>query len=180
MDSVNSLGLYETGDTYAQADLDLFYKQFAPNVPQGTHPILDSVDGGQAPVPVGSSYETGESIIDMDIAFSLVYPQTVTLYQNDPESVAYSDGFNNFLDALDGSYCSYTAYGITGNSPGYDVVFPQPGYNGPNMCGAYKPTRVISVSYGEAEYDFPWNYTMRQCNEYMKLGLQVSISILIV
>lgn len=46
------------------------------------------------------------------------------------------------------------------------------------MCGTYKPTRVISVSYGESEYDFPWNYTRRQCNEYMKLGLQVGISLL--
>lgn len=147
-------------------------------MPQGTHPKLNSVDGGQAPVAPGSEWNTGESDIDMDIAFSLVYPQTVTLYQVDDLQNAYYDGFNNFLDALDGSYCSYTAYGITGNSPGYDTVYPdnstEPGaYKGKNMCGTYKPTRVISVSYGESEYDMPWNYTRRQCNEYMKLGLQV-------
>lgn len=78
---MNSLGLYETGDTYSQEDLNLFFQHFAPNVPQGTHPKLDSVDGGQAPVAPGSVWNTGESDIDMDIAFSLVYPQTVTLYQ---------------------------------------------------------------------------------------------------
>jgi tripeptidyl-peptidase-1 len=72
-DSVNQLGLYESGDVYAQADLDLYYKNFAPYVPQGTHPLLDSIDGGVAPVPAGSEDETGESVIDMDIAFSLIY-----------------------------------------------------------------------------------------------------------
>lgn len=36
----------------------------------------------------------------------------------------------------------------------------------------YKPTNVISASYGQAEADLPMNYTKRQCNEFMKLGLQ--------
>jgi tripeptidyl-peptidase-1 len=40
------------------------------------------------------------------------------------------------------------------------------------QCGIYKPTNVISASYGQAEADLPLNYTMRQCNEFMKLGLQ--------
>ena len=31
---------------------------------------------------------------------------------------------------------------------------------------------MISASYGEAEADLPLNYTKRQCNEFMKLGLQ--------
>lgn len=34
------------------------------------------------------------------------------------------------------------------------------------MCGVYKPTNVISISYGEAEIDLPENYQTRQCNEY--------------
>ena len=72
-DDVNALGLYEAGDTYAQEDLDSFFAKYAPNVPQGTHPTLDSVDGGEAPVAPGSDYNTGESDIDMDIAYSLIY-----------------------------------------------------------------------------------------------------------
>ena len=40
------------------------------------------------------------------------------------------------------------------------------------MCGVYAPTRVISASYGEGEADLPINYQKRQCNEFMKLGLQ--------
>lgn len=40
------------------------------------------------------------------------------------------------------------------------------------MCGAYKPTNVISVSYGLGENTFSYHYENRQCQEYMKLGLQ--------
>ena len=67
------MGLYEDGDIYSQQDLDLFFAEYAPYVPQGTHPLLDSIDGGQAPVAPDSEFNTGESDIDMDIAFSLIY-----------------------------------------------------------------------------------------------------------
>ena len=40
------------------------------------------------------------------------------------------------------------------------------------MCGAYKPTNVISVSYGLGEDAFSYHYENRQCQEYLKLGLQ--------
>lgn len=47
---------------------------------------------------------------------SLIYPQNVTLYQvDDPywaeEDLETTNLWNDFLDALDGSYCTYTAYG---------------------------------------------------------------------
>lgn len=73
------------------------------------------------------------------------------------------------------SYCTYTAYGETGDDPSIDAVYPDPaagGYKGKLQCGIYKPTNVISASYGQAEADLPVNYTKRQCNEFMKLGLQ--------
>ena len=72
-DNVNQLGLFESGDIYSQEDLNSFFAKYAPYVPQGTHPLLDSIDGGQAPVEPGSEFNTGESDIDMDIAFSLIY-----------------------------------------------------------------------------------------------------------
>lgn len=36
---------------------------------------------------------------------------------------------------------------------------------GTRMCGVFKPTKVISASYGQAERDLPINYSKRQCNE---------------
>lgn len=40
------------------------------------------------------------------------------------------------------------------------------------MCGVYRPTNVISISYDGGEADLPAYYSLRQCNEIMKLGLQ--------
>lgn len=176
----NSLGLYEQGDYFAKSDLDLFYKDHAPWIPQGTYPIPALIDGANFSVPSDSSLNTGESNIDIDLAYSLIYPQSVTLYQVDdqlyePEEVATTNLFNTFLDALDGSYCTYSAYGETGNNPDIDPVYPdnrEGGYKGKLQCGVYKPTNVISASYGQAEADLPMSYTKRQCNEFMKLGLQ--------
>lgn len=84
------------------------------------------------------------------------YPQSVILYQVDdsyyaPREIALVNTFNTFLDALDGSYCTYSAYGITGDSPGIDPIYPDNhtgGYKGQLMCGTYKPTKVITASYG--------------------------------
>ncbi|OQD85399.1 hypothetical protein PENANT_c010G10600 [Penicillium antarcticum] len=176
----NSLGLYEQGDYFAKSDLDLFYKEYSPNVPQGTYPIPALIDGANYSVPASSSLNGGESDIDIDMAYALIYPQTVTLYQVDdqlyePEEVATTNLFNTFLDALDGSYCTYSAYGETGNNPDIDPIYPNPrpgGYKGQLQCGVYKPTNVISASYGQAEADLPMAYTKRQCNEFLKLGLQ--------
>lgn len=64
----NTLGLYEQGDYFAKADLDLFYKAYAPWVPQGTYPIPALIDGANYSVPTDSSLNTGESNIDIDMA----------------------------------------------------------------------------------------------------------------
>lgn len=179
------MGLYEQLDAFSQADLDLFFANFAKNVPQGTSPKVISVDGGTAPVAASSDRNTGESDVDLDLSTSLIYPQTVTVYQVDdlPESTYVEEignltgVLNTFLDAVDGSYCNYTAYGITGDSPGIDPTYPDtsglPGaYTGPLECGTYSLTRVVSISYGDAEANYPKAYMQRQCSEIMKLGLQ--------
>ncbi|KAK5708507.1 hypothetical protein LTR17_020638 [Elasticomyces elasticus] len=204
-DTVNTLGFYEQGDYYAAENLDLFFANYAPWVPQGTRPTLQSVDGGNAPYPINDSNVGREADLDLDIGIALVYPQSVVVYQVDdaiyaPQEVALDNTFNTFLDSLDGSYCDYSAYGITGDSPDIDPKYPDPaagGYKGQRQGGVYKPTRVISISFGEygipaavslygcsrrslilppitsrAEGDFPKPYVERQCNEFMKLSLQ--------
>ena len=72
-DNVNQLGIFESADKYAQEDLNSFFAEYASNVPQGTHPLLDSIDGGEAPVAADAEDNTGESDIDMDIGFSLIH-----------------------------------------------------------------------------------------------------------
>ncbi|KAK8038336.1 hypothetical protein PG994_015103 [Apiospora phragmitis] len=153
-----------------------------PEIPKGTAPLPAFINGATAPVPQNSTFNAGESSIDISLIQSLVYPQTVTLYQNEdrPNSIKIIQGqlngfLNTFLDALDGSYCNTTGFGITGDSPGIDAQYPNTvpgGFNGSQMCGAYKPAKVISFSYSTGEANLPANYVRRQCNEFMKLGLQ--------
>ncbi|KAI0896255.1 Pro-kumamolisin, activation domain-containing protein [Annulohypoxylon nitens] len=176
----NSLGIYEYADFYNQIDLDHFLSDFAPNVPLGTHPTVLSVDGGTAP---GAQGEGIESLLDLTLAIPLLYPQKTSIYQVDDNY--YANGsfdhkglFNNFLDALDGSYCTYSAYGETGNNPDFDYSYPNPApesegaYKGDLQCGVYEPTNVISVSYDWAEAVLPVAYQRRQCDEWLKLGLR--------
>lgn len=180
-DPQDAMGVFETYDAFSQQDINLFFENFAPWVPTGTAPKVISVDGGTAPVAPQSVRNGGESDIDIELAYSLIYPQSVTVYEVDdlPNASGATNvtGFlNTFLDSIDGSYCNYTAYGITGDSPGIDAMYPDNnntgGYNGSLECGTYQLTRVVSISYGESEAYLPKAYVERQCNEIMKLGLQ--------
>jgi len=126
-------------------------------------------------VPADSPLNTGESNVDFGLAQSLIYPQSLVVYQIDDipnalgETGTTSIG-NTFLDSIDESYCSYTAFGITGDSPDIDPQYPDTnftgGYTGQRMYGVYQPTRVVSVSYGEAEAELPKSYVQRQCSEF--------------
>ena len=96
--------------------------------------------------------------------------------------------FNNFLDAIDGSYCTFDG----GDDPSIDATYPdtQPGgytgmsiylqavhlnlkykSEGPEDCGTVTPAYVISTSYTYNEADLSLFYAKRQCAEYAKLGL---------
>ena len=145
----------------------------------GTHPIDNLIDGALGAVNV--SMAGGEADLDFELAIPIIYPQTTTLYSVDDLYYAFGGNgsttgiFNTFFDAIDGSYCTYSAFGETGNDPVLDPTYPNPvenGYKGPLQCGVYKPTNVISISYGEQEQDLPEYYQRRQCNEFLKLGLQ--------
>lgn len=96
----NEVGIFEDGDWYDQADLDATFAALAPYVPNGTHPTLNGIDGGVAPL---DGYVGIESLLDMSLIIPLVYPQSTVLYQvDDLKEVELSTGFGDtFLDALD-------------------------------------------------------------------------------
>lgn len=119
-----------------------------------------------------------ESSLDLDSAWPLIWPQNTVLYQTDDEYYEYSFNFtgfwNTFLDAIDGSYCNFAAFGEKGNcdkpeclDPAYPDHNPG-GYTGKLQCGVYKPTNVVSISYGGGEADLPDYYMKRQCAEWLK------------
>jgi len=170
----NSYGIVEyTPQAYLPSDLDLFFANFSTRQ-VGDRPIFDSVDGGVLQTEVESFDYNGESDLDLEYSMTLVYPQKVTLYQ--VGDLVEGASFNNFLDAIDGSYCTYEG----GDDPTQDAVYPDlnaTGYKGPENCGTYAPTKVISTSYSYNEADLTPFYEQRQCNEYMKLGL-LGVSVL--
>jgi tripeptidyl-peptidase-1 len=165
----NELGLYEEMMPYDQLNLDWFFSQFAPHIPNGTHPAALSIDGG---VNVGTAGQGGpETMLDLNMVYPIIYPQGVKIFQTYSEYLGengYTGIFNQFLDALDASYCTYEG----GDDPKIDPKFPDgTTYNKTRICGAFKPTNVISVSYIVAEDAYTPAYATRQCHEYMKLGL---------
>ena len=165
----NSYGIVEyTPQAYLQTDLDLFFANYSKNQVYRT-PIFDSIDGGVDQTTNKSFDFNGESDLDLEYAMTLVNPLPVTLYQ--VGDLVEGASFNNFLDALDPSYCTFDK----GDDPSQDGVYPDPkpgGYKGPENCGGYTAANVISTSYSYNEADLTAFYEMRQCTEYMKLGLQ--------
>ena len=158
--SSDALGIYESGDVYDQADLDLFFSSYAPNVPQGTHPTAYLIDGATAPVSETDPAVQGESEVDFDLAYSLIYPQTVVLYQTNTNTLTGSGAneeytlMTDFLDAVDGSFCT-----SLDQSNGL-------------QCGVANLTPVISISYSAGELYYTEAAVQRSCNEFMKLSLQ--------
>lgn len=129
--STNLLGIYESlYDTYDQEDLDLFYKTAAPQIPAGTGPVLDLINGATAPVSQANG--GGESLLDFQMAYPIIWPQNATLFQVLPD--ATFDIFGDFLAAVDSDYCSQDPY-----------------WNDHKMCGDFDPPNGISISYGGPE-----------------------------
>ncbi|KAG6211710.1 hypothetical protein E4U50_002108 [Claviceps purpurea] len=152
----NSLGIFESlDDVYAQEDLDAFYKLTAPNIPAGTGPELDFINGATA--PNRPEMAGAESSLDFQMAIPIIHPQNTTLYQVRSQG----DVFFAMLDAIDGTFCRR-----------------DPDRVAHEMCDVYKSTNVISISYAGVEADSTPKELSRQCNEFMKLGL-LGISVIV-
>ena len=163
----NSLGVVEyTPQIYIQEDLDLFFSNYSKNQKQRT-PILNSINGGIAGNRTQGFFLNAESNLDLEYTMTLVNPQPVQLFQ--VGDFIEGGSFNDFLDAVDASYCTFDG----GDDPVQDGRYPSTrgGYEGPKNCGGFAATKVISSSYAYNEADLTARYETRQCTEYAKLGL---------
>lgn len=162
-------------ETFLQSDLNLFEQDTSSTgtnsggEPVGTAPKFEAIDGGSLYTASKSFDYQGEPDLDLEYAIDLVYPQQITLLQaGDNGRNAAHFSFNNFLDGIDASYCTFQG----GDNTTYDEVFPDKGgWDQPEQCGVWAPPKVISTSYGYNEHDLTPAYEQRQCTEYMKLGL---------
>ncbi|KAI0823960.1 subtilisin-like protein [Trametes gibbosa] len=164
----NTFGILElTPQAFLQSDLDMFFGNFSPSQ-VGTTPTLVSIDGGVAQTRNQGFNFNGESDLDLEYAFGITNPQPILLLQaGDPIQGA---SFNNWLDAVDGSFCTFEG----GDDPTQDGIYPDPlpgGFNQPESCGIIKPPFVVSASYGQDEGSVTQAYAARQCAEYGKLGM---------
>lgn len=147
----NVMGMYQTNNQFwDQPDLDAFFSLYTPSIPNGTHPADQLIDGGIAVIsdPNATNFG-GESMLDIQLSYPIIWPQGIKLFDSDDARVqawynnTWTYGFNTFLDAIDGSYCFYSAYNETGDMPGLDPKYPDPspnGYNGTLQCGVFEPT----------------------------------------
>lgn len=163
--SGNEIGIAEWADYLYLPDLKIFFENYtSPKIPADTTPDFISIDGGKrSNLTVANLEEVIESALDFQTAYSIIWPQGARLYQNgDSVNVDSVGTFNIFLDALDGSYCTYQG----GDQPYVDPAYPDPnegGYKGPLQCGGAPMSNVFSVSYGQIEGALPRFYQERQC-----------------
>ncbi|KAK3940564.1 putative subtilisin-like protein [Diplogelasinospora grovesii] len=159
----NSMGIVEyTPQAFLQSDLDLYFKQFEPSL-DGKSPVIQLVDNAVVQTTNKSFSFNGESALDLEFAMALISPQRATLFQ--VGDLVQGGSFNNFLDSLDASYCTFQG----GNSKDPNVDGQ---YSNQTGCGGFAPTNVISTSYSYNEADLGAKYEQRQCAEYMKMGLR--------
>ncbi|KAI0305653.1 subtilisin-like protein [Multifurca ochricompacta] len=168
---LNSYGIVEfTPQAYLASDLDLFFTNFSKSQ-IGTRPALVSIDGGIVQTQNQSFDFNGESNLDLEYAMALTNPTPVTLLQTG--DLVQGAGFDNWLDAVDKSFCTFQG----GDVPNQDGIYPDPapgGFNESESCGIIKPPNVVSISYGQDESSATVAYATRQCIEYGKLGLMGS------
>ncbi|KAF8198782.1 Pro-kumamolisin, activation domain-containing protein [Mycena galopus ATCC 62051] len=154
--SKNSLAIveYDTPQAYRPADLDMFAKNFTSDL-VGARPVLQSIDGGTVQNINTSLNLNGESNLDLEYAMTLVTAkQPVTLYQAGDLEMGAS--FNNLLDALDASYCTFEG----GDDSAQDGIYPDTlpgGYQGDD-CGTVTPAHVISTSYASGKQNVSGAY----------------------
>ncbi|KAG6902424.1 hypothetical protein C0995_000350 [Termitomyces sp. Mi166 len=140
-----------TPQAFLQGDLDLFFRNFSPSL-VGVKPNTVLIDGAIVQTTNQSFNFNGESDLDLEYAMGLTNPQPITLLQTG--DIVEGAGFDNWLDAVDGSFCTFEG----GDDP-------------TQSCGIIAPPNVVSVSYGQDESTITAASAMRQCQEYAKLGL---------
>ncbi|KAF7375426.1 Alkaline serine protease AorO [Mycena sanguinolenta] len=183
VDPNNRLGIFEFGDFYSEASLTQFFAAFGalqyPPIVPAEKPDYFSIDGALDPIFLGVPFVGTESDLDLQISYPIIWPQRVNLYQSDDDEYTLGldtsswkgNGFiNNFLNAIDGSYCESRTDVEKAADPQYPHNVQPLGYTNNTQCGTLDPPYVISFSYGEQEVDLPESYQKRQCDEFMKLA----------
>ncbi|OTB00418.1 hypothetical protein M426DRAFT_267632 [Hypoxylon sp. CI-4A] len=127
----SQLSIYMTLNNYNQPDLDAYYKMFTSDVPKGTGPELRGIDGDYAPGALGQGQESSSA------------PNSAFLSSTHEAVSSTRQVTITTLEAIEGSYCTYSAYGETGNNPLYDYEYPH------NVTATVLPPGVSASNHDE-------------------------------
>ncbi|KAH8587033.1 Pro-kumamolisin, activation domain-containing protein, partial [Bisporella sp. PMI_857] len=161
-----SFGIFQPAmASWLPKDLDKFFGFFEP-ILQGQRPYMERINGGYYSSKPKDIVFNLESNLDFEYAMSLAWPQPVTNLQVGDRYLG--GNLNHMLAAFDKYYCDTLEPGVDAQYPDLDF---SDGYQSRD-CGTYNAPKVISISYAWDEGHFPPEYLRRQCQEYLKLGLQ--------
>ncbi|KAL8739876.1 MAG: hypothetical protein Q9190_007361 [Brigantiaea leucoxantha] len=123
----SSYGIVEyTPQAYLQSDLNLFYANLARQIPSGTAPTFDSIDGGVDQTSMQGFNYQGESDLDLEYAIALgKYMKlglagVTILYSSGDYGVAGNGG-----QSFPGTCPYVTSVGATQIKPGASVTAPE-------------------------------------------------------
>jgi tripeptidyl-peptidase I len=98
--SGNSLGIYASdNEHYSVPDLNAFWPKLWPVIPTGTKPTDDLIDGAVSPAnPSASPYPIpigeGEADLDIEVAWPIIWPQKITVFQVDDQFYEQTESDN--------------------------------------------------------------------------------------
>lgn len=100
----NQLGIPQWWESLSAADLKQFHQRFTdPKIPSDIFPDVVNIGGEDANDTRAPPSGGSESALDVQTAYSIIWPQQVRLYQvGESASMDSTGSFNVFLDALVG------------------------------------------------------------------------------
>ena len=182
----NSFAIFEAEASFVQSDMDLFFKYLAKNIPEGTKPQIDLINGAKL-TRNASRVEDGtvgsfirgllrrtktyqEANLDFQLAWPLVYPLNITLIESELSAV---ENKSRSVTAKKSKNEAQTEalLDLVGNALGaIDGSFCTEAMG--SQCGVFNAPNVMSISYGADETPYSPAMENRLCNEFLKLGLQ--------
>jgi tripeptidyl-peptidase I len=131
----------------------------------GIRPKTEYINGGYRQEENRSFHHNGEADLDFEYTMALTLRPAFNFHVG---VTSFRTNTNGLLAAIDKTYCN-------GLDKTVDVIFPNVTiytFNRTADCGTVAQVpAVLVVYYGWNEADFPDAYLIRQCLEFLKLGL---------
>ncbi|KAL9106480.1 MAG: hypothetical protein Q9227_008511 [Pyrenula ochraceoflavens] len=159
---MNTFGIFSLAGSYVQSDMDVFFEQVATEIPVGTVPEQKFING--ATLSSNFTALEVEPNLDFQVAWPLVYPQNLTLFESSPTadqsidpahlSTFIVDGMDDMLAAMDGINPDQSI-----SSPEVAVLQPQFNFSSSGGFSNYHPLPMYQrEAIAQYFYQYPPSY----------------------